>query len=146
MRELPNEIRDFQKKSKTTTINKVQTAIDELQAQGFIVTRKQLLERTGLSNSVLSKPHIKEVLKENKVCQYSIKRKVNITNDNDILLELSKANKKIGKLEAKIKDLENKLNKEKVEYYKTKESNEILRGELHILKQKAKLRGLVLDE
>lgn len=145
MRELPNEIRDFQEKSKTTTIDKVQTAIADLQAEGFIVTRKLLLERTGLSNSVLSKQHIKDVLKENRVCQYAVKKKIKTEGNADILLELNKSNKKIESLEEKVKDLENKLNKEKVEYYKMKEANEILRGELHLLKQKAKLKGIVLE-
>ncbi|MEW9938132.1 DUF6262 family protein [Clostridium butyricum] len=145
MRELPNEIRDFQEKSKTTTIDKVQTAINDLQAEGFIVTRKLLLERTGLSNSVLSKPHIKDVLKENRVCQYAVKRKIKAEGNADILLELNKSNKKIESLEEKVKDLENKLNKEKVAYYEMKEDNEILRGKLHLLKQKAKLKGIVLE-
>lgn len=145
MRELPNEIRDFQEKSKTATIDKVQTAITDLQAEGFIVTRKLLLERTGLSNSVLSKQHIKDVLKDNRVCQYAVKKKIKTESDKDILVELNNANKKIESLEEKVKDLESKLNKEKVEYYKMKEANEILRGELHLLKQKAKLKGIVLE-
>lgn len=146
MRQLPEAVRDYQESSKNDTINKVQNAIDELKAEGNIITRKLLLERTGLSNSVLSKPHIKEVLKKNKVCQFALKRKINVTAnsvDNDV--ELKKAYEKIDKLEKKIKDLESKIDKEKLAYYKMKEANEVLRGELHILKQKAKIRGLELD-
>ena len=146
MRQLPEAVRDYQESSKNDTINKVQNAIDELKAEGNIITRKLLLERTGLSNSVLSKPHIKEVLKKNKVCQFALKRKINVTAnsvDNDV--ELKKAYEKIDKLEKKIKDLESKIDKEKLAYYKMKEANEVLRGELHILTQKAKLRGLDLD-
>ncbi len=146
MRQLPEAVRDYQESSKNETINKVQKAIDELKAEGNIVTRKLLLERTELSNSVLSKPHIKEVLRENKVCQFAIKRKMNVTtNSADSDVELKKAYEKIDKLEKKVKELEAKFNKERLAYYEMKEANEILRGELHILKQKAKLRGLDLD-
>lgn len=147
MRQLPEAVRDYQESSKNDTINRVQNAIDELKAEGNIVTRKLLLERTGLSNSVLSKPHIKEILKKNKVCQFTSKRKVNSTqNSTDSDVELQKAYEKIDKLEKKIKELESKVDKEKLAYYKMKEANEILRGELHILTQKAKLRGLDLDK
>jgi len=146
VRQLPEAVRDYQESSKNETINKVQKAIDELKAEGNIVTRKLLLERTELSNSVLSKPHIKEVLRENKVCQFAIKRKMNVTtNSADSDVELKKAYEKIDKLEKKVKELEAKFNKERLAYYEMKEANEILRGELHILKQKAKLRGLDLD-
>jgi hypothetical protein len=147
MRKLPGAVRDYQESSKNDTINKVQNAIDELKAEGNIVTRKLLLERTGLSNSVLSKPHIKEVLKKNKVCQFALKRKINVianSVDNDV--ELKKAYEQIDKLEKKVKELESKIDKEKLAYYKMKEANEVLRGELHILMQKAKLRGLDLDK
>lgn len=146
MRQLPDEIKNYQEDIKAETIDKVQNAINELQAEGAIITRKLLRERASVSNSVLSKPHIIEVLKKNKVCQFSIKKKISVTNNNDVLLELSKATKKIVKLEEKVKDLENRLNKEKVEYYKLKEDNEILRGKLHILMQKVRLKGLVLDD
>lgn len=146
MRKLPDEIKIYQENSKNETITKVQNAINELQSEGFIVTRKLLLERTGLSNSVLSKNHIKEVLKNNKVCQYAIKRKFISKNESDVLLELNKANKKIEQLEKKVKDLENKLAKEKVKYHEVKDTNEILRGELFLLKEKASLKGLDLDK
>lgn len=143
MRQLPEEVTNFQKNSKNETIKKVQAAIDELRAEGFIITRKLILERSGVSNSVLSKPHIKNVLKENKVCQYSVHKKVTITND--VLLDLAKSAKKIEKLEKKVKELEYKLNKEKMNSIELKEANQILLGQLHILKQKARLKNLILD-
>lgn len=143
MRQLPEEVKNFQKNSKNETITKVQAAIDELRAEGFIITRKLILERSGVSNSVLSKPHIKNVLKENKVCQYSVHKKVTITND--VLLDLAKSAKKIEKLEKKVKELEYKLNKEKMNSIELKEANQILLGQLHILKQKARLKNLILD-
>lgn len=146
MREIPKEITSYQNKKRQETIDKVQQAIDELREEGAIINRKSILERSQLSNSVLSKPHIIEVLKENKVCQFQIKCKVTNNEEQNIVSELNKAHKKIEVLEKQVEDLKNKFNKEKVNNYELKEVNEILRGELQLLVSKAKMKGINLKE
>lgn len=56
---------------KEETLKKVQSAIDQLQANGEKVTKKRLAEVSGLSSGTFSKEHVKELLKENQVCQYA---------------------------------------------------------------------------
>ena len=67
-RALPQGLKDAQETKRKKTVDKVQTAKDELIAEGYKVTMTRLVERTGLARATLSKPHIEEVLKENKVC------------------------------------------------------------------------------
>lgn len=148
MRVLPQKLKEKQKEAKEKTIRLVQETIDDLQAEGVIVTRKLLIERTGLSNSVFSKGHVKQVLEKNRVCQFAIKRKLTkscLNSTKDLELELAKAYKKIEKLEMILTDKSNVINKWKAAYYEMKEKNEILRGQLHILVQKAKMRGLDIE-
>lgn len=146
MREIPKEITSYQKKKRQETIYKVQQAIDELREEGAIINRKSILDRCQLSNSVLSKPHIIELLKENKVCQFEVKCKIENNEDENIVKELNKANKRIEILEKQLEDLKNKFNKEKLNNYELKEANEILRGELQLLVSKAKMKGINLKE
>lgn len=56
---------------KEETLKKVQSAIDQIQANGEKVTKKRLAEVSGLSSGTFSKKHVKELLKENQVCQYA---------------------------------------------------------------------------
>jgi DNA-binding transcriptional MocR family regulator len=149
MRKLPDTLSQKQEETKKETAYKIQKAIDELQSEGYIVSRKLLLERTGLSNSVLSKKHCIEVLKENSVCQYAIRKKISKTNaniDKKLEVELNKALIKIEKLEKEKKDLQAKLNAEKVERYALKENNEILRGQMQLLYHLASERGIDLEK
>lgn len=53
------------------TLETVQKAIDELKNEGQKVTKKALMEKTGLSTGTFSKDHVKALLKANRVCQYA---------------------------------------------------------------------------
>jgi hypothetical protein len=139
-------LENYREGRKTETVNMVRRAIDDLIAEGFIVDRDLICERTGLSNSVLSKDHCQAVFKEKKVCGYEVKRKLSVPKSRDNDVELKKAYEDIAKLEKKVKLLEEQLNKHKVKYYELKEDNEVLRGKFHLLMQKAKIRGIDLDE
>lgn len=145
MRKLPKEVENYQDECKNETVNKVQIAIDELKAEGCIVTRKLIIERAGVSSSVLSKPHGKAVLEKNEVCQYEVKKKVKGVSEKDYILELSKATKKIDKLNEENKKLRDVIDKKDLEYYKLKEANEILRGQMFLLEKNARIHGIKLD-
>ena len=82
------------------TLDKIQSAIDEIQEDNRIVTKKELMELTGISSGTLSQQYVKELLKENKVCQY----RETITIDNadkkkkleeKSILSLQKENQKL---------------------------------------------------
>ena len=63
----PEQLAKYQDIRRKTTLVKIQAAIDELNAEGFIVNKKMLIERTGFSAALFSKRHVKELLKINKV-------------------------------------------------------------------------------
>ena len=62
MRTIPNELMELRQKQKEETVAIVNSAIKELYDEGFKVTVKNLVGRTGLSRSLFSKPHIKALL------------------------------------------------------------------------------------
>jgi hypothetical protein len=53
---------------KNNTLKKVKDAIDTLRDRGQPIKRKEILALSGLSSSVLSKPYVKELLKQEKEC------------------------------------------------------------------------------
>ncbi len=59
-----------QKRQRQETIEKVQKAINELTAEGAVITTAKLIDRTGLSRSTLNKPHAQQVLKDNQVGKF----------------------------------------------------------------------------
>lgn len=67
---------------KLETQQKVQAAIDQIQAEGRRVTRKELVRISGLSSGTFSQPHVKSILKSNRVCQFA-PEKIAKRNDND---------------------------------------------------------------
>ncbi len=59
---LPKQLTEKQELLRQQSINKVLRAIEELKAEGRSVTIAALVEFTGLSRSVFSKGHIRELL------------------------------------------------------------------------------------
>lgn len=98
---------------KQETIGKVQNAIDIIKEQGRVVTRKALLEESGVSSAVLSKPYIKEILKQNKVLMYEKKvlsQELGIDSYKLLLQENDRLKKQIQKLEHQKIDIEIGMN------------------------------------
>ncbi len=149
-RDIPDALKKQQELKRQETLNKIKDAIEEIQFEDGIVTKKKLIELTGLSNSTFSKPHVKKLLKERKVCQYRetmVVQEHKWKNDNDSL------NKKIDKLkreniklkndivskEIKINMLEEEL-KEKEDKYRR------LLGRVHQLTRIAEANGIDLEK
>ena len=63
-RKWPKSLIEKQERTRNSTIEMVTNAIIELEAQGYSIKIRDLIEVTGLSRSVFAKPHIRKVLVE----------------------------------------------------------------------------------
>ncbi len=63
-RKLPKSLIEKQERTRNNTIEMITNAIIELEAQGYSIKIRDLIEVTGLSRSVFAKPHIRKVLVE----------------------------------------------------------------------------------
>lgn len=147
-RELPEKLLEQQAKKRKLTANTVQKAIDELKAEGCKVTMSNLVERTGFARATLSKPHVEEVLKNNRVCKYERIRvkKDNLKKDRaDFELEIEELKKKLNDISIENMEMKNKMNALKVENYEQKDRIAQLLGELQNLNQKARMHGVRLE-
>lgn len=133
MRKIPDSLLDLQQMQREQTISAVKSAIQELQAEGYPITIKHLCERTGLSRSVFSKPHVKAVLDE---ALYNCPAKT-ITEGTlesqyaKLLLQLEKSKRRESDLK-----LANMQLRETVQELRSE--CELLRGELHSLMQRGR--------
>lgn len=149
MRSLPSNLKLKQEKTRKETLSKIQKTINELNAEGYLISIKDLIERTGYSRSLFSKPHVQELLKINEIGKYkktktiiekvdeSIKDKVFRLED-----ELLKKDSMINKLKMDNKEKVNLINELRIKLQEKIEECDILRGELHILMQKSKILGI----
>ncbi len=63
-KKLPQSLVEKQERTRNSTIKMVTNAILELEAQGYSIKIRDLMEVTGLSRSAFAKPHIRKVLVE----------------------------------------------------------------------------------
>lgn len=134
MRKLPDKLIEQQNIQKEQTISKVKTAIDELKKECIAISVSRISERSGLSRSVLSKPHVKEVLK-----QYCTETKHNSRTFEYTDKKAGQLQKSCNDKDDVIKKLQNKL------ACKTTEC-ELLRGKLHILMQNCRIKGIQIPD
>ncbi|WP_331665355.1 hypothetical protein [Anaerocolumna sp.] len=100
---------------------------------------------TGYSASTFSKQHVKDLLKQNKVCQYKETLKVNPTKQEASARfekSLDKANSEISRLKAVIVAKEIKINELETSQKEFQEKYEILLGQVHQLTKKERLKGI----
>lgn len=145
-REIPNTLKEKQEQNRLETINKVQEAIDDIKQDGGIVTRKLLLEKTGLSNSTFSKPHVKDVLEANRVCQFATKKKVLSVAKEDVTKNLYKEIEKLKRenniLASKLQDKEIKAKSYKQDYVELSNNYAMLLSKLHLVMKKVDEYGI----
>jgi hypothetical protein len=55
---------------RNSTIKSIQDAIDDIKEDNRIVTKKELMTLTDISSGTFSQEYVKELLKENRVCQF----------------------------------------------------------------------------
>lgn len=145
-RNLPESLIKHQEQRKNETLQTIQSVIDALKEEGTIVTKKLLIELSGYSASTFSKPHVKELLEKNEVCQYrkreTVSRKQAV--DNKLKRQNEQLQKKCNKLEDKLLDKDIRISKLEAEIEKEKEKNKRLLGKLHEMMRQAEMRGISL--
>ncbi len=137
MKPTSNNMKKMYSEKRNSTLDKIQAAIDDIKADHRIVTKKELLELTGLSSGTFSQDHVKELLKSNEVCQYRNRRKVKTeklqmqkrTLIDNLIIENQK-------LQSKIQDYQLHLDKKDKKYGKLYDQNQILTQEHLLLRGK----------
>lgn len=146
----------YQKQYKESTLKKVQEAIDEILADGAVVTKKRLIELTGLSNATFSKNHVKELLKANRVCSFKYLSEDTTTSQKNQYLTLSNQLHHFAKQvkcdEIRINTLKSDIEVKKLRIQQLQDENlslkhdlSILRGMHHSIIQALQMRGIEID-
>ena len=138
---------------RSETLQKISDAIQEIEDDHRIVTKKELISLTGLSSGTFSKPYVLELLKEKKVCQFRDKRvvlsekkdKLSIEVISDLSKENDKLKSQIEKLDLQISKLSKRLSEKESDYAELKKDYELLKGRYQILLEKLDILGEKLD-
>ena len=145
MKQISDSLRQRQARQREETLSKVKKALGELSSEGYQATIKNLMERTGLSRSVFSKPHIKDFLAQTAVLCHKEKipplyTKGDVSKDYlRISAKYEKAKQLNEQNAIKIAKLQNELSERRDEC-------ELLRGKLHIIMQKCRINGIEITE
>lgn len=142
MKDISDALRKKQNEARQNTISMVNKAIKELRNEGYLISIKLLVERTGLSRSVFRKEHIRQILKECKIGIYA-ERKILFHNTDqpyvhmkNIRKELDKANNKIERLQVELNDKKLLISDLKSSLEEKNNECELLRGEIFMLHKK----------
>ena len=140
-------------KKKEDTLNKIQQAINMLQDEGKIVKKKDLMRITGLSSGTFSKEYVKNLLKENKVCQYSTLRIATdlnvISSDEQISQLMAQNNILSSKVQTMTLVLEQKNNRITILLDKNREleqENQKLRGKCQMYLESLEVLGMDISK
>ena len=127
-------LQKFHDEAKKTSLTKIQDAINVIKADNRIVTKKELIELTGLSSGTFSRPYVKELLQKNKVCQYRGLQLENTETKTQQIKEatIEQLSKKVLSLESKIQDYDLQLEKKRKDFATLKEDYAKLEND-HIL-------------
>lgn len=136
MKRTSENMKKMYEKKRANTITKIQEAIDEIKEDHRIVTKKELMDLTGLSSGTFSQDHVKELLKSNEVCQYRnrIKVRSEVLEKNksqkidDLIIENQKFISKIQDYEIALERSSNKYDQLNLKYRKLESKHQLLRG------------------
>ena len=131
------------KKRREETLSLIREVVTDLEQTGTPVTRKNLRKYTGLSDGTFSLPHVKELLKELKVCQFSERKTVDAPNP--IASEMTAVCAERDRLLKKTQVLERTIGIQKDSLEKLKETNEQLSHEVLLLRGKFQQAMELLD-
>lgn len=137
MRKIPDSLLNLQQKQREQTISAVKSTIQELKAEGCPITIKRLCERTGLSRSVFSKPHVKALMDEElfHIPAKTVSEGTLESQYAKLLLQLEKSKRRESDLKSANIQLRETIQELRSEC-------ELLRGELHSLMQRGmRLQG-----
>lgn len=124
------------KREKTLAL--IQGAIDEIEEDHRIVTKKELMALTGLSSGTFSQQHVKELLAKNQVCQFrplaKVSQKGNLELNKDA--EITRLSKELQRAQSRLQDLDISLDKSRKQARQLREENAELRQQLLLLRGK----------
>lgn len=127
-KKLPKALVEAQQRQRQETANKVLHAFIELQAQGCRLSISNLMNCTGLSRSVFSKPHVRAVMTEFSYPPLGKKEETEIS---------APPQTKVKKLRAELKKRDERIKRLREENAALKEECELLRGQIFLLQMKA---------
>ena len=119
---LPKQLTEKQELLRQQSINKVLRAIEELKAEGRSVTITALVEFTGLSRSVFSKGHIRELLVDYGYSGIKTQEQKWSTKKEKLADVATDKDRKIQELRTRVEGLEREC--------------ELLRGKVFLLTQR----------
>lgn len=125
-KKLPEALAEAQERQRQETANKVLHAFMELQAQGCRLSISNLMDYTGLSRSVFSKPHVRAVMVE---FGYPPLKKATESATNSP----TPAQTKEQKLRAELRKRNERIRILRVENAALKEECALLRGQIFML-------------
>lgn len=136
MKRTSEKMQQMYLEKRAATLSKIQVAIDEMKDDHRIVTKKDLMDMTGLSSGTFSQDHVKDLLKRNEVCQYRNRSKVRSETleknkdrkIDDLLIENQRLTSKIQDYEIALDRLNTKYDKLNSEYKKMEFEHQLLRG------------------
>ena len=128
MKALPKNLLDRQEKERLKTAEIVTKAISELESEGYRIKIQDLIEVTGLSRSVFSKPHVRQILMERGIVNSPCPP---IPSDN------IEKHGPVTVPEKKDEFIQRLLD----ENHQLRHELEILRGKIHILMYKVEAKG-----
>lgn len=129
-KKLPNALAEKQERQRQETANKVLHAFIELQAQGCRLSISNLMDFTGLSRSVFSKPHVRAVMAE--FGYPPLKGAAESATNSPV-----PAQTKEQKLRAELRKRNERIRLLREENATLKEECALLRGQIFLLQMKA---------
>ncbi len=138
-------------KKREDTINLIRDAIHAMKGFGEHVTKKNLMERAGVSSGTLSKPYVLEVLEAEGVCQFegktnSLRMKTIDREYGELVKETEMMRRRIKKLDERIMDLQRQKDAINKQLANIKAGNAILRGQRQMLMERLESVGVSLGE
>ena len=135
------------------TLKNIQEAIDEIQELNRIVTKKELIELTGLSSGTFSQEYVKELLKKNRVCQFQERSKVVSEKKKDIsekkyeqlLIENERLRSKMQDFEIVMDKNNQKYTELQSKFSQLDYENKLLKGKYQQLLEYLNAIGVTLD-
>lgn len=148
-RKLNEGLKERQESLRQETCEAIENAIIELMEEGFEVSTKLLMERTGLSRPVFGKEHALKILKKYRVCRFKDLKMVSKDNDKNYIVDLEKQvrslTRECDKANEMLSSAIKRNTKLELEVADLKETNEILRGQLKTYYEKALSFGIDLE-
>ena len=128
-KKFPQSLAEKQERTRNNTIEMVTNAIVELEAQGYTIKIRDIIEVTGLSRSVFAKPHIRKVLVEYGISKpaWVESPPVSKSKSRDIATLLAEKDGYIQRLLAENEQMKYEI--------------ELLRGKIHLLMHKVSASG-----